>query len=165
MPGMEDTDERNEWLCKNCRTFSNVQEAINYLEGLRNLWMKSLIPQLCWGEWNKRKRYGRYNKASYAAIRKVLQANLLSIGGGPKWTIEVYHTQNIGLKWKSNFHSISLFLESCGHSYRTGHSYAPIVPKVAITVTINTAMRLILASAGHFCVSQSRWSSGTVSRV
>ena len=40
------------------------------------------------------------------------------------------------LKWKSNFHSISLFLESCGHSYRTGCSYAPIVPKVAITVTI-----------------------------
>lgn len=37
MPGIEDTDERNEWLCKNCRTFSNVQEAINYLEGLRNL--------------------------------------------------------------------------------------------------------------------------------
>ena len=37
MPGIEDTDERNEWLCKKCRTFSNVQEAINYLESLRNL--------------------------------------------------------------------------------------------------------------------------------
>ena len=36
MPGMEDTDERNEWLCKNCRTFSNVQEAIIYLENLKN---------------------------------------------------------------------------------------------------------------------------------
>lgn len=28
MPGLEDTDERNLWLCKNCRTFSTVQEAI-----------------------------------------------------------------------------------------------------------------------------------------
>ena len=36
MLGMENTDERNEWLCKNCRTFSNVQEAIIYLENLKN---------------------------------------------------------------------------------------------------------------------------------
>ncbi len=35
MPGMEDTDERNAWLCRNCRTFSNVQEAILYLESLQ----------------------------------------------------------------------------------------------------------------------------------
>ncbi len=32
MPGMEDTDVRNQWLCKNCKTFSNVYEAIEYLE-------------------------------------------------------------------------------------------------------------------------------------
>ena len=37
MPGMEDTDERNAWFCKNCRTFLNVQEAINYLENRRDL--------------------------------------------------------------------------------------------------------------------------------
>lgn len=35
LPGVEDTDERNEWLCKNCKTFSNVHEAIIYLSGLR----------------------------------------------------------------------------------------------------------------------------------
>ena len=35
LPGVEDTDERNEWLCKNCNTFSNVLEAIIYLSGLR----------------------------------------------------------------------------------------------------------------------------------
>lgn len=35
MPGMEDTDDRNEWICKNGRTFSNVQEAINYLKNLK----------------------------------------------------------------------------------------------------------------------------------
>ena len=34
LPGLEDTDERNKWLCKNCKTFSNVYEAINYLESL-----------------------------------------------------------------------------------------------------------------------------------
>lgn len=34
MPGMEDTDERNQWLCRRCKTFSNVYEAINYLESL-----------------------------------------------------------------------------------------------------------------------------------
>ena len=35
LPGVEDTDERNEWLCKNCKTFSNIHEAIIYLSGLR----------------------------------------------------------------------------------------------------------------------------------
>ena len=28
-------DERNLWLCKNCRTFSTVQEAISFLESLK----------------------------------------------------------------------------------------------------------------------------------
>ena len=32
MPGIEDTDDRNQWLCKKCKTFSNVYEAIEYLE-------------------------------------------------------------------------------------------------------------------------------------
>lgn len=36
MPGLEDTDERNLWLCKNCRTFSTVQEAITFLESLKS---------------------------------------------------------------------------------------------------------------------------------
>lgn len=35
MPGLQDTDERNLWLCKNCRTFSTVQEAISFLESLK----------------------------------------------------------------------------------------------------------------------------------
>ena len=35
MPGLEYTDERNLWLCKNCRTFSTVQEAISFLESLK----------------------------------------------------------------------------------------------------------------------------------
>lgn len=35
MPGLEDTNERNLWLCKNCRTFSTVQEAISFLESLK----------------------------------------------------------------------------------------------------------------------------------
>lgn len=35
MPGLEDTDERNLWLCKNCRTFSTVQEAVSFLESLK----------------------------------------------------------------------------------------------------------------------------------
>ena len=35
MPSLEDTDERNLWLCKNCRTFSTVQEAIFFLESLK----------------------------------------------------------------------------------------------------------------------------------
>ena len=34
LPGLEDTDIRNQWLCANCKTFSNVYEAINYLENL-----------------------------------------------------------------------------------------------------------------------------------
>lgn len=32
MPGLEDTDERNHWLCANCKTFSTVNEAISFLE-------------------------------------------------------------------------------------------------------------------------------------
>lgn len=36
MPCLEDTDERNLWLCKNCRTFSTVQEAITFLESLKS---------------------------------------------------------------------------------------------------------------------------------
>ena len=36
LPGIEETDERNEWLCKNCPTFSTVFEAIEYLESLKN---------------------------------------------------------------------------------------------------------------------------------
>ena len=35
MPGMEDTDERNHWLCQKCFTFSNVYEAIGFLESLK----------------------------------------------------------------------------------------------------------------------------------
>lgn len=34
LPGLDDTDIRNQWLCTSCKTFSNVYEAINYLEGL-----------------------------------------------------------------------------------------------------------------------------------
>ena len=36
LPGMEDTDERNRWLHTNCKTFSTVYEAINYLEALKD---------------------------------------------------------------------------------------------------------------------------------
>ena len=32
LPGIEDSDERNQWLCKNCYTFSNVFEAIEFLQ-------------------------------------------------------------------------------------------------------------------------------------
>ena len=35
LPGLDDTDERNRWLCEKCLTFSTVQEAINHLEELR----------------------------------------------------------------------------------------------------------------------------------
>ena len=35
LPNLDDTDERNQWLYKNSKTFSTVYEAINYLEGLR----------------------------------------------------------------------------------------------------------------------------------
>lgn len=35
MLGLEDTDERNFWLCTKCKTFSTVQEAIVFLEGLK----------------------------------------------------------------------------------------------------------------------------------
>ena len=36
MPGLEDTDTRNQWLYRKCLTFSNVFEAIEYLESMRN---------------------------------------------------------------------------------------------------------------------------------
>ena len=32
IPCIEDTDERNHWLCKNCLTFSTVFEALDFLE-------------------------------------------------------------------------------------------------------------------------------------
>ena len=34
-PGLEDTDERNFSLCKNCRTLSTVQEAVSFFESLK----------------------------------------------------------------------------------------------------------------------------------
>lgn len=34
LPGLEDTDERNQWLHTYCKTFSTVYEAINFLESL-----------------------------------------------------------------------------------------------------------------------------------
>ena len=34
LPSLEDTDERNCWLCRNCPTFSNVYEAIEFLTNL-----------------------------------------------------------------------------------------------------------------------------------
>lgn len=34
LPGLEDTDERNQWLHTHCKTFSTVFEAIRYLEQL-----------------------------------------------------------------------------------------------------------------------------------
>lgn len=37
LPGIEDSDIRNKWLCTNCKTFSNVYEAIRYLENLKNV--------------------------------------------------------------------------------------------------------------------------------
>lgn len=36
LPGLEDTDERNQWLYKHCLTFSTVYEAINFLESLKD---------------------------------------------------------------------------------------------------------------------------------
>ena len=35
LPGLEDTDERNCWLCQKCLTFSNVYEAIEFLTSLQ----------------------------------------------------------------------------------------------------------------------------------
>lgn len=35
LPGLDDTDARNQWLYKKCLTFSTVYEAINYLESLK----------------------------------------------------------------------------------------------------------------------------------
>lgn len=34
LPCMDETDERNRWLCTNCKTFSTVYEAIKFLETL-----------------------------------------------------------------------------------------------------------------------------------
>lgn len=36
MPGLDDTDNRNQWLHRKCLTFSNVYEAVEFLEGLEN---------------------------------------------------------------------------------------------------------------------------------
>jgi len=35
LPGLDDTDERNRWLCQKCLTFSNVYEAIDFLNSLK----------------------------------------------------------------------------------------------------------------------------------
>lgn len=35
LPGIEDTDERNRWRCQKCFTFSNVYEAIDFLNTLK----------------------------------------------------------------------------------------------------------------------------------
>lgn len=35
LPGLEDTDERNHWLYTNCKAFSTVNEAIEFLEQLK----------------------------------------------------------------------------------------------------------------------------------
>lgn len=35
LPSLEDTDERNRWLCQKCLTFSTVYEAIDFLVGLQ----------------------------------------------------------------------------------------------------------------------------------
>ena len=35
LPGLEDTDERNRWLCQKCLTFSTVYEAIDFLTSLQ----------------------------------------------------------------------------------------------------------------------------------
>lgn len=36
IPCLEDTDERNRWLCTKCKTFSTVQEVIVFLESLQS---------------------------------------------------------------------------------------------------------------------------------
>ena len=35
LQGVEDTDDRNQWLCTQCLTFSTVYEAIEFLESLK----------------------------------------------------------------------------------------------------------------------------------
>lgn len=35
LPGVDDTDERNRWLYKSCKTFSTVNEAIEFLKRLK----------------------------------------------------------------------------------------------------------------------------------
>lgn len=34
LPGLDDTDERNQWLCANSKTFSTVYEAIDFLNNI-----------------------------------------------------------------------------------------------------------------------------------
>ena len=34
IPSFDDCDERNNWLCEHCYTFSTVFEAIEFLEGI-----------------------------------------------------------------------------------------------------------------------------------
>jgi len=36
LPGIEDTDIRNQWLTTQCKTFSNVYDAIEFLQNLRD---------------------------------------------------------------------------------------------------------------------------------
>ena len=36
LPGFDNTDKRNEWLCTQCLTFSTVYEAIEFLESLKS---------------------------------------------------------------------------------------------------------------------------------
>lgn len=36
LPGLDNTDKRNEWLCTQCLTFSAVYEAIEFLESLKS---------------------------------------------------------------------------------------------------------------------------------
>ena len=43
--------------------------------------MKSLIPQLCWGEWSKWKRKGYNKKASYATRQRRSTGGTLRILG------------------------------------------------------------------------------------
>lgn len=35
LPSLDDTDERNRWLCQKCLTFSTIYEAIDFLTGLQ----------------------------------------------------------------------------------------------------------------------------------
>lgn len=36
LPGLDNTDKRDEWLCTQCLTFSAVYEAIEFLESLKS---------------------------------------------------------------------------------------------------------------------------------
>ena len=52
--------------------------------------MKSLISQLCGGE-NKVVRDGEDINKNPPVLEIGVASQISSIGGGPKWTIEVYH--------------------------------------------------------------------------